>query len=476
MMRTKSEELSQFKSLTLELVELSKIEDLSVESKNVIKDLTIALKYQIEYSIMNEILKESESVKELVPTIDEMINRIKTFKANIYENFNNSGKEVMDLSDRIKLLTMEKNLRRLNEIRETVETRSFNSYINAMNNQISSSNDLVIIIKSVLSDGYNEYFSKLLINDGKVNENIMMLIYSIMKDKSLFKELKEYIDKEHEVSMLKKDYEQDEKNLEMFYKCRDYENEFRRYIVLTSRMNEYDTLEGELNDSISVSSSKINDLSNQKYSRVFFNSKIKKLEADVYKKKDRLEIIHHQREELSLLEEKLISLGFGPIISSFKTEIGQMESVYDKFVMYIKTKMNTNLFDVDGFIVSFKERMRKKRIDLITNERKLPTVLKDDSNLAIKLIDNYHDDIEKIVDLYNVDEDMSKLVAFYVLNLLCAAKKLDYTDLNDIYVSEESVDETFRRLEDCLNKDVEKINEEVHNLEENITSVMRKAG
>ncbi len=476
MMRTKSEELSQFKSLTLELVELSKIEDLSVESKNVIKDLTIALKYQIEYSIMNEILKESESVKELVPTIDEMINRIKTFKANIYENFNNSGKEVMDLSDRIKLLTMEKNLRRLNEIRETVETRSFNSYINAMNNQISSSNDLVIIIKSVLSDGYNEYFSKLLINDGKVNENIMMLIYSIMKDKSLFKELKEYIDKEHEVSMLKKDYEQDEKNLEMFYKCRDYENEFRRYIVLTSRMNEYDTLEGELNDSISVSSSKINDLSNQKYSRVFFNSKIKKLEADVYKKKDRLEIIHHQREELSLLEEKLISLGFGPIISSFKTEIGQMESVYDKFVMYIKTKMNTNLFDVDGFIVSFKERMRKKRIDLITNERKLPTVLKDDSNLAIKLIDNYHDDIEKIVDLYNVDEDMSKLVAFYVLNLLCAAKKLDYTDLNDIYVSEESVDETFRRLEDCLNKDVEKINEEVHTLDENITSVMRKAG
>ncbi len=476
MMRTKSEELSQFKSLTLELVELSKIEDLSAESKNVIKDLTIALKYQIEYSIMNEILKESESVKELVPTIDEMINRIKSFKANIYENFNNSGKEVMDLSDRIKLLTMEKNLRRLNEIRETVETRSFNSYINAMNNQISSSNDLVIIIKSVLSDGYNEYFSKLLINDGKVNENIMMLIYSIMKDKSLFKELKEYIDKEHEVSMLKKDYEQDEKNLEMFYKCRDYENEFRRYIVLTSRMNEYDTLEGELNDSISVSSSKINDLSNQKYSRVFFNSKIKKLEADVYKKKDRLEIIHHQREELSLLEEKLISLGFGPIISSFKTEIGQMGSVYDKFVMYIKTKMNTNLFDVDGFIVSFKERMRKKRIDLITNERKLPTVLKDDSNLAIKLIGNYHDDIEKIVDLYNVDEDMSKLVAFYVLNLLCSAKKLDYKDLDDVYVSEESVDETFRRLEDCLNKDLEKINEEVHNLEENITSVMRKAG
>lgn len=476
MMRTKSEELSQFKSLTLELVELSKIEDLSVESKNVIKDLTIALKYQIEYSIMNEILKESESIKELVPTIDEMINRIKTFKANIYENFNNSGKEVMDLSDRIKLLTMEKNLRRLNEIRETVETKSFNSYINAMNNQISSSNDLVIIIKSVLSDGYNEYFSKLLINDGKVNENIMMLIYSIMKDKSLFKELKEYIDKEHEVSMLKKDYEQDEKNLEMFYKCRDYEDEFKRYIVLTSRMNEYDTLEGELNDSISTSSSKIDDLSSQKYSKVFFNSKIKKLETDVYKKKDRLERIHHQREELSLLEEKLMSLGFGPIINSFKTEIGQMESVYDKFVLYIKTKMNTNLFDVNGFIVSFKERMRKKRIDLIANERKLPTILKGDSNLAIKLIDNFHDDIEKIVDLYNVDEDMSKLVAFYVLNLLCSAKKLDYTDLDDVYVSEESVNETFRRLEDCLNKDLEKINEEVHNLEENITSVMRKAG
>ena len=59
-MRTKSEELSQFKSLTLELVELSKIDDLSVESKKVVRDLTTALKYQIEYSI-----KKTNQLKKL---------------------------------------------------------------------------------------------------------------------------------------------------------------------------------------------------------------------------------------------------------------------------------------------------------------------------------------------------------------------------------------------------------------------------
>lgn len=474
-MRTKSEELSQFKSLTLELVELSKIEDLNIESKNVIKDLTTALKYQIEYSIMNEVINESESVKEIIPTIDEMVNRIMTFKTSIYGKFRESGKEVMDLSDRIKLLTMEKNLRRLNTIKEAVEKRNFNSYINAMNNQISSSNDLVIIIKSVLSDGYNEYFSNDLIEDGKVNENIMMIIYSIMKEKTLFKELKEYIDKEHEVKELKTDYEQDERDLEMFYKCREYENEFRRYIVLTSRMKEYDTLEGELENSISETLSKIDALTGQKYSKVFYNSTLKKLETDVLRKKDKLDRIHKQREELKILEDKLISIGFGPILSSFKTELGQMNNIYDKFVMYIKTKMNTDLFDVNGFIVGFKERMRKKRIEVSSSERKLPSVLEVDGNLTKKLIENYHDDVEKIVNLYNIDEDMSKLIAFYVLNLLCSAKKLDYTDLNDVYVSDESMEETFKRLEECLNKDLEQINEEVKNVEEDISSVMKKA-
>lgn len=473
-MRTKNEELSQFKNLTLELVELSKIEDLSTESKKVIRDLTIALKYQIEYSIMNDIVKESDSIKELIPTIDEMINRIMTFKASIYENFRESGEEVMDLSDRIKLLTMEKNLRRLNEIKESVQNRNFNSYISAMNNQISSSNDLIIIVKSVLSEGYNEYFSKMLIKDGTVNENVMTLIYSIMKDKTLFKELKEYIDKEHEVTRLRADYEQDKKDLELFYKCRDYENYFRRYVILTSRMKEYDTLEGELNDSVSVASSKIGSLSNQKYSKVFFNSKIKKLETDVLRKKDRLERIHQQREELKTLEEKLISFGFGSIISSFKTELGQMDNIYDKFVMYIKTKMNSDLFDINGFIVGFKERIRRKHIELTASEKKLPTVLDGDSDLAIKLIDNYHDDIQKIVDLYNIDEDMSKLIAFYVLNLLCSAKKLDYTDLDDVYISDDSMKETFKRLETCLNNDLEKINEEVHDVEEDISSVIKK--
>lgn len=475
-MRTKSEELSQFKSLTLELVELSKIDDLSVESKKVVRDLTTALKYQIEYSIMNEVIKENESVKEIIPTIDEVINRIMTFKAGIYEKFRESGKEVMDLSDRIKLLTMEKNLRRLNGIKEAVEQRNFNSYINAMNNQISSSNDLVIIIKSVLSDGYNEYFSKNLIKGGKVNENVMMIIYSIMKDKTLFKELKEYIHKEHEVKELKTDYEQDERDLDMFYKCREYENEFRRYIILTSRMKEYDTLEGELTAAVSESSSKIDDLTSQKYSRVFYNSTLKKLETDVLRKKDKLDRIHKQREELKILEDKLTSLGFGPILSSFKTELGQMNNVYDKFVMYIKTKMNSDLFDVNGFITGFKERMRKKRVEVSVSERKLPGILDNDGNLTKKLIEYYHDDVEKIVNLYNVDEDMSKLIAFYVLNLLCSAKKLDYTDLNDVYVSDESMEETFKRLEECLNKDLERINEEVQDVEEDISSVMKKAG
>ena len=105
MMRTKSEELSQFKSLTLELVELSKIEDLSAESKNVIKDLTIALKYQIEYSIMNEILKESESVKELIPTIDEIIKPYLITVCPVLFHIKNSAL-ALDVNDNVSVFAL----------------------------------------------------------------------------------------------------------------------------------------------------------------------------------------------------------------------------------------------------------------------------------------------------------------------------------------------------------------------------------
>ncbi len=66
-----------------------------------------------------------------------------------------------------------------------------------MNKRVSSTKQLISIIKRVLTDGYDSYFSAKLIKDDVIDENLMTIIYSIIKNKKLFDELKDYIDEEN---------------------------------------------------------------------------------------------------------------------------------------------------------------------------------------------------------------------------------------------------------------------------------------
>lgn len=475
MTQMSNDEKQQFKILLSEIKTLYSTGSLNQESKAIISELLIVLKYKVEYTMMSKIISENVNIKELEELIEDLNNRILEYKDTIYEKNKESDNKVMPRNYLIGLISMENNLRRLKELRGIIKTRNYNSYIQMMNEQVKSTNQLMLIAQSVLSDGYNEYFSSKLIEDGNINENVMTIIYSILKDNDLYNELSEYISSEKELDEISKSIEDDKNKRELFIKIMEHESDLRRYIILNSRVKKsQDTIE-KINESISDNDKKIESLSNQKYLRFLFNGQIRQLETENIQKNAASMKLMKDKVELEELENKFISLGFEEIISSFKTEIIDVETLCDKFVIFIKTKVNNKSIDISEFLSSLDSRIEKKERELDLKTKLLPKKISKCSPLSRKLLLGYKGDVEKIISLNEEEKDLSKLVAFYVLNLLCSTNKLRYEDLFDLDFETEKYEELLGKLETVINEEVAEMNESVRSLETEFEQVVRKA-
>ena len=155
------------------------------------------LRYQLEFDLMQKLVTESSSLKETEELLKNMIDKVSLYKNLLLDEHTKSGSTEMNIRVKIKLRALNNSLERLNLLNETVKNRNFNSYVIAMNKRVSSTKQLISIIKRVLTDGYDSYFSAKLIKDDVIDENLMTIIYSIIKNKKLFDELKDYIDEEN---------------------------------------------------------------------------------------------------------------------------------------------------------------------------------------------------------------------------------------------------------------------------------------
>ena len=214
-------------------------------------------------------------------------------------------------------------------------------------------------------------------------------------------------------------------------------------------------------------------MSNQKYSKIFLANQMKKINTDIMNKRSRVTRIDGQLGELIRTEEILKNQGFGEIVDAFNTEIINIESIPQKFALYIKTNLANPTLNVNTFLLTLKRRIHQDEINIAKAEKNLPNVLETISPFARKLITMYHDDVEKIVSLYEKDADISKLVAFYVLNLLCSAKRFSISELGQVYADDEGLSALYQKLESCLYKDVSQINEQINQVDEDVSNVLK---
>ena len=471
MEKVKNDTLLEFKKIIAELSNYAKSGNIDEPTRKVIQDLAISLKYKLEYDIINQLVIESPAIKDTIELIDEDYKRIVEYKESLYQKFKESGKEVMDTEDRIKLTSMERNLRRLSELKTCIENKNLTSYINAMNKQVTSSNQLISIIKSVLSEGYNDYFSKNLIEENGVNENVLMIVYSILKDKTLLQDLKWYFDGEKALKKAKTTYEQDQEYLSLFLKVSDFVDTFKNYMILSSKMDEYEIEEVMLNNEIDSENEMLNNISHQKYSKVLLANQIKKLTTDLENKQSRLNRIEKRKEQLEQTEQILVKNGFGEIIDAFKTDIINVTTVPQKFALFLRSNWSSSNFNINRFMISLKSKIHKDQVEIAKQERELPKRLDSITPLSKRLITSYHDDVEKIIHIYESENDISKLIAFYVLNLLCSAQKFSISELYQVYSEDEGLPTLYEKLNSNLAHDVNDINMEIADVENNAHDV-----
>ena len=215
------------------------------------------------------------------------------------------------------------------------------------------------------------------------------------------------------------------------------------------------------------------EMMNQVYSKALYKAPLRKLERSIYEKEEQLRKINLQRKELETAEQKLKNAGFGDILDAFQTKILLANDVYEKFAIYIKSKVNSDTLDIETFLKSFENRISMTEIQIDKMSRKLDTSLEMKYPLARRLILHYHDDTKKIVDLFSSDDDMSKMVAFYVLDLLCSSKKIDINELRDVYPYSKELQEITTKMEERLSNDIHQINEEAAKVENDADRVMR---
>lgn len=465
--------LEDFKQLVIDLAKYRNSTDIDPETKKVIQDLSVTLRYQLEFDLMKKLVSESPSLKDAETLLKNMIDKITLYKNLLIDEHVKSGSSEMNIRTRIKLKALERSLERLELLNETLKNRNFNSYVIAMNNQVSSTRQLIAIIKQVLTDGYDSYFSTELIKGDVVDENIMTIIYSIMRDKELFEQLKVYVDEEKRIEQMKANNEKEKKCYEVLKQSVNYTTFFKRYITLSPRLSELDGTEAELKTSLNEDYSQEKDLSSQAYSRALYKNQLRKLEKDIVQKEEQLRKIGLQRREYEIAEQKLRAAGFGEILDAFQTKIILANDVYEKFAIYIKSKASSDAFDIEKFLKSFEERLYLNEKQVEISERKLEASLDSKYPLARKLIREFHADTRKIVELFSSDDDMSKVIAFYVLDLLCSSKKFDMTELNEGFPYSKELPEITNKIEESLSNEIKKITEEAVKVENDADRVMR---
>lgn len=466
-------ELEDFKKLIADLVRYKEDPELDAETKRAIQDLSSTLRYQLEFDLMQKLVTESSSLKETEELLKNMIDKVSLYKSLLLDEHTKSGSTEMNIRVKIKLRALNNSLERLNLLNETVKNRNFNSYVIAMNKRVSSTKQLISIIKRVLSDGYDSYFSAKLIKDDVVDENLMTIIYSIIKNKKLFDELKDYIDEENKIEQMKATNEKDKKCYETLKNSVNYATFFKRFVVISAKLEDFEETEKELKSSLGDDYAEREEMMNQVYSKALYKAPLRKLERSIYEKEEQLRKINLQRKELETAEQKLKNAGFGDILDAFQTKILLANDVYEKFAIYIKSKVNSDTLDIETFLKSFENRISMTEIQIDRMSRKLDASLEMKYPLARRLILHYHDDTKKIVDLFSSDDDMSKMVAFYVLDLLCSSKKIDINELRDVYPYSKELQEITTKMEERLSNDIHQINEEAAKVENDADRVMR---
>lgn len=432
--------ISEFRELITNIKNMS-IDSDNPQDKQVVHDLLKVLKYICEFDILSMAYDDSEKFNSIVPNIDIKLLELEMVITDIKQKYKTQGG--LSPAEIRTLQAARLSYNRYQEIKDAIETRNFEHYVESMNKNLNNATQVISVCSSALAIGEENYLKlfdeKIVDKDNNINENPLNILYRIINNASLFNELKNYCKREGSIQNANDKIEKDKKFLEYIRLASEHFQILREYITSKSVLGESGkNKECVLNSRLSKSKLKLEELSQGFLSSIRNIREKNKLQAQIFKDESELERIQKRKPQIMEFERKLREVGLGPIIGNFDYSIDNKDNSPEQAAIdYIRVNMNRFGLDISDV-------EQKIQYEIVTLESKVErgdNVINDSfehlSPYAQTLVTNFHDDIVKIVDLVENKDSfgVTPLLAAYVLKALTDAKNINFAELNGIIKS-----------------------------------------
>lgn len=409
------------------------ISGISPKDKQVLLDLLKTLNYICEFKILKQCYDRDTTIKNIIPNIDAKLKKLGSIIDGLQAELLERG-ELTDF-EKIKLKATTVSYNRYSEIKDAIESRNFDHYVNFMNNNLSSANQIMAVCSGVLDQADVDYAKTFVINGNE--KTAVDVIYDLKQMPSLSQELTRYFNrKKHYVVENEERIREDQEYLRYLELIKDNEVLFRKFmdsiIVIGTTENDKEVI---VRERLSRNKLKLADLNKSVLASLKNIKIISSLESSIEKDEAELEKIERVKESFGIILSQMNDVGLMPIANQYvSTSANTDESIEQRVVDYVKVSMRVKSFDIKGVKTKIEEEVRLLESQIVRQKELLEGSYESLSSYGKELVHKYPEETEHLLDIVNdkVKGEVTPLFAAYALKALMDSKSISPANLTQI--------------------------------------------
>lgn len=397
--------------------------NLSKEDYKRISELLHVLKYVVQFNILEQCFHRSSALASVVADIDRKLASLQREQELLLKEPNTKIFR--------RLVAIKNNVQELNKLKESINRKDFRFFVQDMNAGLKNSEELIAACSAVLSQGQEDYvnlFGKDVVRDKKIGEEGINVLFGILTNPLLKRQLKSFLMYEKQYNELREERDEDAKFLDYIRLAKKYEESLREYLSCAKSdlksdiylRNKEEVLSGEL---------ALNEIPTEGLAGILNKKRREKVEADLEKAKRGVRTYQESMTKRINLERILVEAGLGPIIDVYFKSAGDIGSIEERVVTFIKSTMNRQHFNIEAAEGRLVARLEELDGLLASEKIKLESLTLDPQ--ARQYISLNYADVVRVLDIMDAkdSQSFSPLLAAYILKILSDVKNLDYEEI-----------------------------------------------
>lgn len=424
--------LDSYRELIISLKNIG-VSGVSPKDKQVLLDLLKTLNYICEFKILKQCYDRDTTIKNIIPNIDSKLKKLGATIDGLQSELLERG-ELTDF-EKIKLKATTVSYNRYSEIKDAIESRNFDHYVNFMNNNLNSAQQIMAVCSSVLDQADVDYAKTFVINGNE--KTAVDVIYDLKQMPTLSQELTRYFNrKKHYIVENEEKIRDDQEYLRYLELIKNNETLFRRFmdsiIVIGTTDNDKEII---VRERLSRNKLKLADLNKSVLTSLKNIKLISSLESSIEKDEAELEKIERVKESFGMILSQMNDAGLMPIANQYVSTSANIDaSVEQRVVDYVKVSMRVKSFDIKDVKTKIEEEVRLLESQRVRQKELLNGSYESLSSYGKELVHKYPDETEHLLDIVNdkVKGEVTPLFAAYALKALMDSKSISPANLTQI--------------------------------------------